>query len=120
MSAIFYHNVEQQTLAQKTRNAAVPRIGVPATTPILPLGTFYLAEDYHQKYRLRGRRDLMREFKAMYPNDADFVNSTAAARVNGFLDGNGSQEVLAKEIDSYGLSSEGAARLRELVRRLRQ
>jgi peptide-methionine (S)-S-oxide reductase len=117
MSAVFYQNDEQQRLAEKTRDAAAARAGLPITTQILPLGTFYRAEDYHQKYRLRGRRDLMREFKAMYPDDADFVNSTAAARVNGLLDGNGSPEQLEKEIDSYGLSPEGAALLRELVKR---
>jgi peptide-methionine (S)-S-oxide reductase len=119
MSAVFYHNDEQKHLALKTRDAAAARAGLPLTTQILPLGTFYLAEDYHQKYRLRGRRDLMREFQAMYPNDADFVNSTAAARVNGFLDGNGSPELLAKEIDTYGLSPQGAVRLRELAKRSR-
>jgi peptide-methionine (S)-S-oxide reductase len=115
MSAIFYHNDQQQRLALKTKQAAAARTGLPITTPVLPLGTFYLAEAYHQKYRVRGRRDLMREFRAMYPDDADFVNSTAAARVNGFLDGNGSPELLEKEIDSYGLSPQAAARLRELV-----
>jgi hypothetical protein len=115
MSAVFYHNDEQKRLALRTKEAAAARMGIPIKTPVLPRGTFYLAEAYHQKYRLRGQRDLMREFRAMYPDDADFVNSTAAARVNGFLDGNGSPELLEKEIDSYGLSPQGAARLRELV-----
>ncbi len=117
MSAVFYGNEEQKKLALKTRDRAAARVGRPITTEVLPLGTFYLAEDYHQKYRLRSRRDLMREFQAMYPNDADFVNSTAAARVNGFLGGNGSATLLDKEIDSYGLSPEGTARLRELAKR---
>jgi hypothetical protein len=117
MSAIFYQNAEQKRLAEVTKARAAARAGRPITTAVLPLGTFYLAEDYHQKYRLRGQRDLMREFTAMYPNDADLVNSTAAARVNGFLGGNGTPELLEKEIAQYGLSPDGAARLRELVHR---
>jgi peptide-methionine (S)-S-oxide reductase len=117
MSAVFYANDEQKRLALESRERAGARAGSRITTEVLPLGTFYLAEDYHQKYRLRGRHDLMREFQAMYPNDADFVNSTAAARVNGFLGGNGTPALLEKEIDSYGLSPDGAARLRELVKR---
>jgi len=117
ISAVFYGNDEQKRLALATKERAAARAGRPITTEVAPLGTFYLAEDYHQKYRLRGRRDLMREFKSMYANDADFVNSTAAARVNGFLGGNGTPDLLEKEIDSYGLSAEGKARLRELAGR---
>ena len=115
MSAVFYQNDEQQRLALETRDRAVSRTGRPVATAILPLGQFYLAEDYHQKYRLRARKELLREFKAMYPDDADLVNSTAAARVNGYLGGHGSADTLEKEIDGFGLSPEGATRLRQLV-----
>ena len=117
LSAVYYGNEEQKRLALKTRERAAERAGQPVTTDVLPLGTFYRAEDYHQKYRLRCRRDLLREFKAMYPTEADFVNSTAAARVNGFLGGNGSPALLEKEIESYGLSPAGAASLREVAKR---
>jgi peptide-methionine (S)-S-oxide reductase len=114
---VFYGNDEQKRLALKTKERAAARLGRPVTTEILPLATFYVAEDYHQKYRLRHKSDFMREFKAMYPNDADLMNSTAAARVNGFLAGNGSAELLDEEIDDYGLSPEAAAKLREMVNR---
>lgn len=50
---------------------------------------FYRAEAYHQKYRLRSRRDLMDEFRARFGTDQALVDSTAAARVNGWLDGYG-------------------------------
>jgi peptide-methionine (S)-S-oxide reductase len=115
MSAVFYHNDEQKRLALATRARAAARIGRPTAAAILPLDKFYLAEDYHQKYRLRARKELMREFKAMYPNDADFVNSTTAARVNGYLGGFGSAATLEKEIDHFGLSPDGAAWLWQRV-----
>jgi len=35
------------------------------------------------------------------------VNSTAAARLNGYFGGYGSDDVLREEIESYGLSDEG-------------
>jgi peptide-methionine (S)-S-oxide reductase len=117
ISAVFYGNDEQQRLALKTKAQAAARQGRPVTTEVQPLGTFYVAEDYHQKYLLRRKADLMREFRAMYPSDADFMNSTAAARVNGFVAGNGTPEQLEKEIDSYGLSPDGMAQLRVLVKR---
>jgi hypothetical protein len=65
--------------ADSAPTAAIKKI----QTEILPFGKFYLAEDYHQKYQLRQRRQLMAEFKAMYSRNIDFVNSTAAARAKG-------------------------------------
>ncbi|MEJ2315295.1 MAG: hypothetical protein P8Y85_11250 [Nitrospirota bacterium] len=40
----------------------------------------------------------------MYPVFTDFVNSTAAARVNGYLAGYGSCQTLRQDIDMLGLS----------------
>ncbi len=119
MSAVFYADDSQKQLALKTRDRTAARLGQRVTTVVLPLGTFYLAEDYHQKYRLRNTWEFMNEFRTMYPNEPDFVNSTAAARVNGFLGGNGTLRLLDKEIDGYGLSPNLAGRLHEYVSRRR-
>lgn len=73
MSAIFYHNDEQRKLALETRNFEEKQRNKKIQTAILPFAKFYLPEDYHQKYQLRGHKDLMREFKAMYPRDIDFI-----------------------------------------------
>ena len=56
-------------------------------TEIIPFTRFYLAEDYHQKFRLRRELDIYEEFRFMYPKEGDFINSTSAARVNGYLAG---------------------------------
>jgi peptide-methionine (S)-S-oxide reductase len=114
MSAVFYHNDVQKELAQKTRDREAARRAAPVTTAILPLTAFYLAEDYHQKYMLR-HSDLMREFKAMYPDAQDLVNSTAAARVNGYLGHHGSSAALEQEIDRFGLSAKAREALRRSV-----
>ena len=105
MSAIFYHNDEQRMLALETRALEEKRRNKRIQTEIVPFGKFYLAEDYHQKYGLRGNSDLMREFKAMYPRDIDFINSTAAARVNGYIGGYGSPEKIKTTIENPGLST---------------
>jgi len=85
MSAIFYHNEEQKKLAveSKTREEARAHAGI--YTQILPASKFYRAEDYHQKYYLRQRPELVKELKAIYPFNEDFVDSTVAARLNGYL-----------------------------------
>ncbi|HME42487.1 MAG TPA: hypothetical protein VKF36_05320 [Syntrophorhabdales bacterium] len=45
------------------------------------------------------------------------MNSTAAARVNGYLSGFGSSATLQEEIDRLGLSPEAQRRLLELVKK---
>ena len=114
-SFIFYHNETQKELAQQTQSQQEIEWQKETSTEIMPVGTFYWAEDYHQKYRLRNSPALMAEFNALYPSNEDFVNSTAAARVNGYLGGHGSCEQLEVEIDDLGLSSEGQERLERMT-----
>lgn len=114
-SIIFYHDEEQRRLAEESLVREADRRGRAIYTEIKPLDRFYLAEDYHQKYRLQGDPVLSAEFDAIYPDVGDLIASTAAARVNGYLGGNGSLGQLEAEIDSLGLSPEGQARLREAV-----
>jgi peptide-methionine (S)-S-oxide reductase len=117
MSIIFFHNEEQRRLATETRDREAARRKGEIFTAIVPATQFYPAEAYHQKYSLRREPDFMREFKAMYANETDFMNSTAAARLNGYLDGYGSLEVLQAELDSYGLSTGARKRLLSIATR---
>ncbi len=51
-SAIFYAGEEQRRQAEASKNqlAASGHFNVPIVTDLLPLGTFYPAEEYHQDY----------------------------------------------------------------------
>ncbi len=51
-SAIFYANEEERRMAEDSRDrlAASGRFDRPIVTEIVPLGTFYRAEEYHQDY----------------------------------------------------------------------
>lgn len=51
-SAIFYHNEQQKKLAEQSKEALAKsgRFSRPIVTEILPLSSFYPAEDYHQDY----------------------------------------------------------------------
>ena len=102
-SAVFYSTEEERAAAEASKARIEAAVG-PVTTAIEPLERFHLAEGYHQKYRLRGSRDLYAEFRAMYPDERDFVDSTAAARVNGWLDGYGTSEQVEASLPGLGLS----------------
>ena len=115
MSIVFYHNDEQKRLAMETRDREAAKINGEIFTEIIPASEFYLAEAYHQKYRLRQVPDLMKEFSIMYPDNDDFVDSTAAARINGHLGGHGTFEALQAELSDLGLSPAGSKRLLDIV-----
>jgi peptide-methionine (S)-S-oxide reductase len=103
-AAVFYHGDEQQRLALATRDRLAARLGKTIRTEVVPFSRFYPAEAYHQKYYLRENKQLLKELQRYYPQDEGLMNSTAAARVNGYLGRNGTAEFLKAEIDSYGLS----------------
>lgn len=49
-TAIFYHSDEQRQQAEASRAEFQPRFSRPIVTQIVPAGTFWTAEEYHQKY----------------------------------------------------------------------
>ncbi len=116
-AAVFYHNEEQKRVAMLSRDREAAKRNSTISTEILPAGEFYRAEAYHQKYRLRQHSELMDEFNAIYPNDKDFVDSTAAARVNGYLAGYGTLESLETERDGLGLSAEAIRKLMNILKK---
>jgi peptide-methionine (S)-S-oxide reductase len=117
MNAVFYHDEEQQRLALAARDQVAAELGQEVTTRILPAETFYLAEDYHQKYNLRGRKLFYEELAAVYTTTEELIASTAAARLNGYLGGYGTRDQLVRELDSLGLTPEASEELLNRVRR---
>ena len=114
-AAVFFQNDAQQKLAIETRDREAARRKTKILTEMVPFTGFFLAEGYHQKYYLRQNPDLMKEFTAMYPREEEFINSTAAARVNGYLAGYGTSENLLNEVGSLGLSPEERKKLLDRV-----
>ncbi len=114
-SAIFYTTEEQKAIAIESKNKEQARLPNPIQTSIEPLTRFYSAEDYHQKFYLQQDTRLMREISAIYPNSEDFVNSTAAARLNGYAGGYGDEATLQRQINSLGLSEAGKQELTEIA-----
>lgn len=103
MEAVFCADEQQEAIARK--------VGV--ALPIVRGARFYLAEDYHQKYYLRHDRVLMEELGAYTPRE--LVDSTVAARLNGYINRHASLDQLREQLPRLGLSARGAAHLEKLV-----
>jgi peptide-methionine (S)-S-oxide reductase len=83
----------------------------------VPASTFYFAENYHQKYMLRQAHDLMAEYETIFPDSGDFINSTAVARANGYVNGYVDIDIMEAELPHLGLSSKSQQSLLKMAKR---
>jgi peptide-methionine (S)-S-oxide reductase len=115
MNAIFYSGEAQRVAALETMAEEQVRLGREVKTVVAPLDRFYAAEDYHQKYYLRGHQPLLGEFTRQGYDDARLRESRVAARLNGYVSGFGQMAQLERELPSFGLSASAEAVLRRVV-----
>ena len=115
MNAIFYHDEEQRRLAMDSKGVVEQKGDETVRSQVLPLRSFTMAENYHQKYILKQHTKLKSELLRVYPQHQDFVASTAVARLNGYAGGNGTRDQLSRELEILGLSDKGKQVLSEMV-----
>lgn len=112
MSAIFYHNEEQKKEAEESMKAESKKRSKTIQTKILPIGTFYLAEDYHQKYLLQRYPYILSQLD-VEPGD-ELINSYVCGRLNGYVGGYGSLKAFDEELSKLDLSP----KVEQFVRRI--
>lgn len=116
-SALFFENHQQEQLARNTRGEIASKLDEKVQTEIISLDKFYLAEMYHQKYHLQGYEALIAEYRDIYPNMNDIVNSTSAAGVNGYIGGYADLPQLQNEFSLLGLSEDKYDFLKQIINR---
>lgn len=114
-NAIFYIDEDQRRQALDSARRLEKNIGRQVNTVIELAGKFHLAEDYHQKYLLRGAEDLFRIYQMIYPEEPQIIASTAAARVNGYLGCHGTTDELQGNLQRLGLPKPMQERLVDYV-----
>jgi methionine-S-sulfoxide reductase len=110
MTAVFYHTEEQKRVILEAQARSSSGTTGKIFTQVLPASIFYPAEEYHQKYYLQGNRALMKALEERYPDRTELLESTVAARLNGYLAGH----------MTFGEIREALARLVDLPRTVRE
>jgi len=106
-------NGRQRATAERTRETIADRTEQSVATPVEDLDHFTLAEDCHQKYELRSTPVIGDELVDTY--GPDVVDSTVAARLNGFVAGHGDDDQCRALLADLDLPPEA---LSEVERRL--
>lgn len=103
-NALFTHGEAQEKAALASKAARAEAMGGRIHTAVEPMPEFWPAEDYHQKYYLRGEQALAAEAIALHPDARAFMNSTAAMRLNAWIAGEGSRAQIERDLPRLGLS----------------
>jgi len=103
---LFYHNKYQKRVAERTLQNLTGDSQKEVYAQIKKITKFYPAESYHQKYQLRQSMPFIEIMEGLYPNDENLRDSTAAARLNGFLAGHGTPEQVESLVGKLGLTEE--------------
>ncbi|XP_063707969.1 peptide methionine sulfoxide reductase isoform X2 [Culicoides brevitarsis] len=112
-SLILYHNDKQKEIAEASKEKEQQkRAPEQIITRIEKAGTFYPAEDYHQKYRLQHHKELASQLKL---NPQLLQSSHVAARLNGYLVGVGGVKQFDEEAESLGLTKQQIEYVRKYV-----
>lgn len=119
LSLLFYHDTEQQKVANQVREDWEKNHSKKIQTEILPYTHFYRAEDRHQKYFLKRYPKALEAVSALFPTYTDYIDSTIAARLNGFVREYGLLADIKKELDFWGLNENEKYILKELLHTIR-
>ena len=107
---VLAHDEQQREAAVASKEALADRTGKTVETAIEELSAFTLAEAYHQKYELRSTPVVGDELADLYGER--FVDSTVAARLNGFVAGHGEQSQREAFLAELALSPAALSELR--------
>lgn len=119
MSLVVYYNHSQKVKALKSKENLEVNENKTIYTEFQPYSTFYIAENYHQKYLLKRYKNVIASLEKLYSTHDELINGTMTARLNGFVRGKGSLADLKEEVKTWNISDERKATALEVLHSLR-
>ncbi|PTX17437.1 peptide methionine sulfoxide reductase msrA/msrB [Halanaerobium congolense] len=102
-SLILYHNEEQRQTAVEVKENLEAERNREVKTVIKELDRFYLAENYHQKFRLQQKTEFRDHYFEMMSME-EFINSPTISKINGYVSGNGGRDEIIQNIGEFALT----------------
>lgn len=79
------------------------QLGEQIETEISPFSDFTTAEERHQKYYLKRYPKALEQLSGLYPDQELLMDSTFAARLNGFVKGYGTKKGVIEELEQWSI-----------------
>ena len=106
ISLLRYHGAQQQETADKVKQEMERNLGEAIETEIAAFEQFTLADERHQKYYLKRYPNTLEQLQDLFPKMDHLVDSTFAARLNGFVKGYGKMRLLKSEVAGWNIDEE--------------
>lgn len=103
ISLLHYRSEEQLRVINRIKTEAEEDLGEPIETEIQPFTEFWLAEERHQKYYLKRYPKTLEQLSHLYSSEEELIHSTFAARINGFVKGFITKEVLLADFNTWSI-----------------
>ncbi|QTD40944.1 peptide-methionine (S)-S-oxide reductase [Sporosarcina sp. Te-1] len=104
ISLLRYHGDVQKEAIGRIKREMEIELGELIETDIGPFESFTLAEERHQKYYLKRYPGALEQLHDIFPTPEHLVNSTVAARLNGFVKGFRTRASLLEEVTEWEMS----------------
>jgi peptide-methionine (S)-S-oxide reductase len=113
--ALFPRTDAQAQQAQASAAQVAEHAETAVTTTVIEDASFYRAEAYHQKHKLRRHTELMQAVRPLYPDDETFADAPAVALINGYVGDHRALSRLAEDRPRLGLPSGAEEVLKTIV-----
>ncbi|WP_081986958.1 peptide-methionine (S)-S-oxide reductase MsrA [Planococcus sp. CAU13] len=106
ISLLRYRGEQQKKTIGIVKREMEKSLGEPIETEIAAFDKFTPADERHQKYYLKRYPNTLEQLKDLFPKPEHLVDSTFAARLNGFVKGYGKMKELKNEVGSWNINEE--------------